>query len=167
MAENKDEAKARATTMQVDTALVRELADLLNETGLTEIEVEDGERKLRVSRGFAGTAHYQAPAPSPAALPVSPTGPVAEEAPSSSSEATDDSETIRSPMVGTVYLSGDPGSDPFVKRGNAVKAGDTLLIVEAMKVMNPITAPSDGIVKEILVENAQPIEFDQPLIVLG
>ena len=76
-------------------------------------------------------------------------------------------ETVKSPIVGTAYLSPEPGSGPFVEVGNAVKAGDTLLIVEAMKVMNPIVAPSGGVVKKVLISDGQPVEFDQPLVVIG
>jgi acetyl-CoA carboxylase biotin carboxyl carrier protein len=155
----------RGPSMNVDTKLVRELAELLSETGLTEIEVEDGDRKIKVSRGAVGagagvapTAVVAAAAPSAAPAPA----PAAAEAP-----AADTANAIRSPMVGTCYLSAEPGSDPFIKVGDKVKAGDTLVIVEAMKVMNPITAPAAGTVKQILVENAQPVEYDQPLVVVG
>jgi acetyl-CoA carboxylase biotin carboxyl carrier protein len=78
-----------------------------------------------------------------------------------------DGESVRSPMVGTAFLAAEPGADPFISVGDTVKAGDTLLIVEAMKVMNPITAPHGGTVKQVLVENGQPVEFDQPLVILG
>ncbi|WP_421990707.1 acetyl-CoA carboxylase biotin carboxyl carrier protein [Qipengyuania sp.] len=153
--------------MNVDTALVRELAEMLGDTGLTEIEVEDGERKIRVSRGggiamAAAPAPMAAPAPAPAA--PAPTAPTPEN--SGASEA-DTAGAIKSPMVGTVYLAPEPGADDFVKVGDSVKEGQTLLIVEAMKVMNPITADKSGTVKSILVENAQPVEFDQPLVVVG
>ena len=137
--------------MNVDTALVRELAEMLGDTGLTEIEVEDGERKIRVSRG-GGVAMAAAPAP----VPESAAAPEA-----------DTAGAIKSPMVGTVYLASEPGAANFVKVGDSVTEGQTLLIVEAMKVMNPITADKAGTVKAILVENAQPVEFDQPLVVIG
>jgi acetyl-CoA carboxylase biotin carboxyl carrier protein len=164
MAENKGDQN-RSASMKVDTGLVRELAELLNETGLTEIEVEDGDRKIRVSR-TAMAAALQAPvAASPQPAPQG--SAAADGSAPVALAAAERVDAVRSPMVGTVYLSADPGSDPFVRRGDRVKAGDTLLIVEAMKVMNPITAPSDGTVQDILVENAQPVEFDQPLIVLG
>ncbi|MBO9602625.1 MAG: acetyl-CoA carboxylase biotin carboxyl carrier protein [Novosphingobium sp.] len=151
--------------MNVDTALVRELADMLADTGLTEIEVEDGDRKIRVSRGVAAAAVAAAPvavaAAPAAAAPVAAT-PAVEAAP-----AADLGNAVKSPMVGTAYLSAEPGSPAFIKVGDTVKAGDTLLIVEAMKVMNPITASAAGTVKAILVENAQPVEYDQPLVVVG
>ena len=164
MAENKGD-QGRSASMKVDTGLVRELADLLNETGLTEIEVEDGDRKIRVSRTAMAAA---LPAPVAALPQPAPHAAASTDGGASVAHAAPERvDAIRSPMVGTAYLSADPGSDPFVRKGDVVKAGDTLLIVEAMKVMNPITAPSDGTVQDILVENAQPVEFDQPLIVLG
>jgi len=151
--------RGRGASMNVDTKLVRELAELLAETGLTEIEVEDGDRKIKVSRGVV--AATPAPAVSVAApvLPV-PAAPAEPAAP-------DISNAVRSPMVGTAYLHPEPGADAFIKVGDKVAAGDTLLIVEAMKVMNPITAPAAGTVKQILIENAQPVEYDQPLVVVG
>ena len=154
-------ASGRTGKMNVDTALVRQLADMLAETGLTEIEVEDGERKIRVSRAAAASAAPAVAAPVPLAAPAAA---VAEAAAAPQVEA---ANAIKSPMVGTAYLSAEPGSPAFVTVGDSVKAGDTLLIIEAMKVMNPITAPAAGTVKAILVENAQPVEYDQPLIVVG
>lgn len=150
--------------MNVDTALVRELAEMLGDTGLTEIEVEDGDRKIRVARG-GGVPMAAAPAPmhAPAAAAPAPAAP----APENAAPAADTAGAIKSPMVGTVYLAPEPGAADFVKVGDSVKEGQTLLIVEAMKVMNPITADKAGTVKAILVENAQPVEFDQPLVVVG
>ena len=151
--------------MNVDTALVRELAEMLGDTGLTEIEVEDGERKIRVSRG-GGVAMAAAPAPVAAPAPAAPAAaaPVPE---SAAAPEADTAGAIKSPMVGTVYLASEPGAANFVKVGDSVTEGQTLLLVEAMKVMNPITADKAGTVKAILVENAQPVEFDQPLVVIG
>lgn|SRR5690606_7258515 len=163
MAENKGSA-GRKSGMDVDTGLVRELAELLAETGLTEIEVEDGDRKVRVSRG-GGIAAAPVAFSAPAAATVAP-APAA--APGEPAPAQDDhAGALKSPMVGTAYLAAEPGADPFVKVGDSVKQGDTLLIVEAMKVMNPIAADKSGTIKAILVENAQPVEFDQPLIVIA
>lgn len=158
MAENKT-AAGRKSGMNVDTKLVRELAELLNETGLTEIEVEDDDRKIRVARqsGVVAAAPAIAAAPAPAAA-----APVAAEPP-----AEDHADALRSPMVGTAYLAPEPGAADFIKVGDSVKQGDTLLIVEAMKVMNPITSNKAGIIKAILIENAQPVEFDQPLVIIG
>ena len=158
-----DETHGRDTGMAIDTALVRELAELLAETGLTEIEVEDGNRKIKVSRAAPAAAaptHY-ATAPAPAAAPA----PTAQ--PAAAPAAPDHANAVKSPMVGTVYLSAEPGSAAFVSVGQTVKEGDTLVIVEAMKVMNPILATASGTVRAILVENAQPVEYDQPLVVIA
>jgi acetyl-CoA carboxylase biotin carboxyl carrier protein len=152
--------------MNIDTALVRELAELLNETGLTEIEVEDDDRKIRVSRGeIAAAPPAYAAAPVAAAVAPAAAAPAPAEAPAPSTP--DVKNVVKSPMVGTCYLSAEPGAAPFIAVGKAVKEGDTLLIVEAMKVMNPIAAPKSGTVSAILVENAQPVEFDQPLVVIA
>jgi acetyl-CoA carboxylase biotin carboxyl carrier protein len=151
----------RATGMNVDTKLVRELAELLADTGLTEIEVEDGDRKIRVARGVAVAA------PAPVATPAAASAPVAAPAAEPAAPALDAANAVRSPMVGTAYLFPEPGAAPFVKVGDKVKSGDTLVIVEAMKVMNPITATREGTVQQILIENAQPVEYDQPLVVIG
>ena len=165
MSESKDSAAGRTSGMRIDSALVRELAELLAETGLTEIEVEDGERKIKVSRAAMAAAATQYAAPAFAAAPVPSVPAPAAESPAAAPAV--DGNAVKSPMVGTVYLSPEPGSAAFISVGSQVKAGDTLLIVEAMKVMNPITAPASGTVKAILVENAQPVEFDQPLVVIG
>jgi acetyl-CoA carboxylase biotin carboxyl carrier protein len=153
--------------MRIDAKLVRELAELLRENELTEIEVEDGDRKIRVAREPAPQFE---PAPAAAAAPAS--------APALSAPPVQGKEdlgtppeaagaAVKSPIVGTAFLSPQPGTDPFVSIGDTVKAGDTLLIIEAMKVMNPITAPDAGVIKQILVADAQPVEFDQPLVVIG
>lgn len=145
--------------MQVDTALVRELAAMLNDTGLSEIEVGDGERKIRVSRTMTAVAMQVAAAPvtSP---PAPATGQV--EAPKAATAA----NALKSPMVGTAYLTADPEAPPFVTVGQVVQAGETVLIIEAMKVMNPIIAANAGTVTAIYVESGQPVEFDQPLMVI-
>ena len=154
----------RPTGMAIDSKLVRELAELLGETGLSEIEVEDGERKIRVARTLtAATVAVAAPVAAPAAAAPAASAPAAPAA----APAEDHANAVKSPMVGTAYLSPEPGATSFISVGQQVKAGDTLLIVEAMKVMNAITAPAAGTVKAILVENAQPVEFDQPLVVVG
>jgi acetyl-CoA carboxylase biotin carboxyl carrier protein len=155
--------------MQVDAGLVRQLAELLDTTRLTEIEVQDGDRRIRVARtvtmaAAAPAVQMQAPtAPAPAAA--------ATPAPASAAQPalappTEHPGLVKSPMVGTVYMSAEPGAAPFVSPGKAVAAGDTLLIVEAMKVMNPIVAPKAGTVTQVLVANGQPVEFDQPLVVV-
>lgn len=147
-------------TMQVDPALVRQLAELLDDTKLTEIEVQDGERRIRVARNV--TVAAAAPV---AAAPVA-AAPAAAPADAAPAAAPANANAIKSPMVGTAYLAPEPGANDFVSVGSTVKAGDTLLIVEAMKVMNPITAPSAGKVTAILVGNGQPVEYDQPLVVV-
>jgi acetyl-CoA carboxylase biotin carboxyl carrier protein len=144
-------------TMQVDVKLVRQLAELLDETKLSEIEVEDGGRKIRVARTMTAVA-----APVPVAAP----SPVAAAAPLATPPAGDHPGTIKSPMVGTAYLTPNPEASPFVSIGTSVAEGDTLLIIEAMKVMNPITATRGGKVTQILVGSGQPVEFDQPLMVI-
>lgn len=150
--------------MNIDSALVRELAELLAETGLSEIEVEDGDLKIRVSRQMVQQMAAAVPAYAPAAAPVAAAAPAAEAAPAAAAAPVD---AVKSPMVGTVYLAAEPGAPDFVTVGKTVKAGDVLLIVEAMKVMNQIVAPKAGTITQILVENQQPVEFDQPLVVIG
>jgi acetyl-CoA carboxylase biotin carboxyl carrier protein len=150
-------------TMQVDAGLVRQLAELLDDTRLTEIEVQDGDRRIRVVRNVTISA---ATAPAPvAAAPVAAAAPAAAPA-TASAPAGDHPGTIKSPMVGTAYLAASPGAKQFVNVGDTVAAGDTLLIVEAMKVMNPITAPRAGKVTQLMVDNGQPVEFDQPLAIV-
>ncbi|GEM71537.1 acetyl-CoA carboxylase biotin carboxyl carrier protein [Sphingomonas aquatilis] len=151
--------------MQVDVNLVRQLAELLDATHLTEIEVEEGDRKIRVARKAAPQAapvHY-APAPVTAA-PAAPAAAASAEAGAMAPAVS--ANAVKSPMVGTAYLAAEPGAKPFVSVGQSVSAGDTLLIVEAMKVMNPIVAATAGTVRQILIENGQPVEFDQPLVVV-
>ena len=151
--------------MHVDIELVRQLAAVLDETNLTEIEVEDGDRKVRVARKVsAAPVAYAAPAPVAAAPVAAPVPASMPSDPASITPAHDNA--VKSPMVGTAYLSAEPGAKPFISVGDRVKAGDTLVIVEAMKVMNPIAAPHGGTVKAILIENGQPVEFDQPLVVV-
>ncbi|MBW8745468.1 MAG: acetyl-CoA carboxylase biotin carboxyl carrier protein [Sphingomonas sp.] len=148
-------------SMQVDAGLVRQLAELLDDTRLTEIEVQDGDRRIRVVRNVAIPTHaVQAPS-APAAAPASAPTAAAPAAP-----AGDHPGTIKSPMVGTAYLAASPDAKQFVNIGDTVAAGDTLLIVEAMKVMNPILSPRAGKVTQLMVDNGQPVEFDQPLAVV-
>jgi acetyl-CoA carboxylase biotin carboxyl carrier protein len=157
------EDKAVEGAMRVDTDLIRQLADLLAEKNLSEIEVEDGDRRVAVKRKLAVAA-------APAVAPVVQTAPAvtapATDAAEASAPAAGAAGAIKSPMVGTVYLSPEPGAAAFIAPGKTVKEGETLLIIEAMKVMNPIPAPKSGTVRDILVQDAQPVEFDQPLVVI-
>ena len=149
-----------SSAMQVDAALVRQLAELLDDNKLTEIEVQDGERRIRVARTVTVAAQAAPIAVAPAAAPVD--SPAAVEAPA----VLDNANAIKSPMVGTVYLSSEPGSRPFAAVGDTVSEGQTLVIIEAMKVMNPILATRSGKVARVCVQNGQPVEYDQPLIVI-
>jgi acetyl-CoA carboxylase biotin carboxyl carrier protein len=155
------------TAMRIDPDLVRDLAQLLTDNALTEIEVEDGDRRIKVKREPAKVIAAAAAAPVAAApaLTAPPMHGKEDIGPTAQEEVS--GETVKSPMVGTAYLSAEPGAKPFMEVGKPVKAGDTLLIVEAMKVMNPITAPSAGTIKKIMISDGQGVEFDQPLVVIG
>lgn len=165
--------KAEKTgSMRIEPDLVRELAKLLTDNELTEIEVADGDRRIKVKREAPAmiAAAHMAPAYAASAAPALSAPPmhgkenIGEQAAAEEEVA---GHTVKSPMVGTAYLSSEPGAKPFIEVGNPVKAGDTLCIVEAMKVMNPITAPEGGTIKKIMVADAQPVEFDQPLVIIG
>ncbi|MCH8685571.1 acetyl-CoA carboxylase biotin carboxyl carrier protein [Pedomonas mirosovicensis] len=154
--------------MQVDKDLVRELAELLKDTDLSEIEVVDGERRVRVARQVAA-ANAVVAAPAPVQVAAAPAAPAAAApAPAAPAEAdlSKHPGVVPSPMVGTAYLAPEPGKPTFVSVGTQVKEGQTLLIIEAMKVMNPITAPRGGTVTQILVSNEQPVEFGEPLLII-
>lgn len=142
--------------------LIAALAQILNDTGLTEIELDQKGTRVRVSKSVTVAASVAAPmahaAPAPAAA-------AAAEAPAAK-VAGDQPGTVKSPMVGTAYLSPAPGASPFIALGDKVRAGQTLLIIEAMKTMNQIAAPQSGTVKAILIDNAQPVEFGEPLVVI-
>ena len=152
--------------MRIDAGLVRELAELLSANELSEIEVEDGDRKIKVKRELTvASAPVQHVVAAPQAMaPASAAAAAGDAPPAAAPEPAGD--VVRSPMVGTCYLAAEPGAANFVSVGDTVKQGDTLIIVEAMKVMNPITAPRAGKVTQLLVANAQPVEFDQPLVVI-
>ncbi|MBI1244449.1 MAG: acetyl-CoA carboxylase biotin carboxyl carrier protein [Alphaproteobacteria bacterium] len=139
------------------SATVRRLAKLLEETGLTEIEYQDGTRRLKVARGTLAAPAAAAPAAAPAARAVEAV-PAASEGPPAGA--------VTSPMVGTCYLSPEPGAPAFVKVGDKVREGQTLVIVEAMKVMNPIRSPRGGTVASIAVENGAPVEYGEVLLVV-
>jgi acetyl-CoA carboxylase biotin carboxyl carrier protein len=154
----------------IDPHLVRELAAILDDTGLSEIEVEHGELRLRLARTLtaaAPAAHthvvHSAPAPAPA-LPAPAAPPPA--APAPAADAASHPGAVPSPMVGTAYLSPEPGAPPFIKVGDTVNAGQTLMVVEAMKTFNPIPAPRAGKVAAILVSDAQPVEYGEALVIL-
>jgi len=154
----------KAPADPIDSRLVRKLADILTETGLSEIEVEHDGLKIRVAKTLtAAPAPYAAPPPPPAPAAAAPAISAAA-APAAPARAAGD--TVTSPMVGTVYLQPEPGSEPFVKVGDTVAAGQTLFIVEAMKTMNPIPAPKGGRIVEILIADAQPVEFGEPLCII-
>ena len=150
-------------TDQIDTRLVRKLADILTETNLSEIEVEHDGLKIRVAKTLtAAPMQMYAPAAGPAPMAPAPAAaPALDAAPARAS-----GDVVKSPMVGSVFLQPNPGSDAFVKLGDTVTAGQTLMIIEAMKTMNPIPATKAGKVVEILVGDGDPVEFGEPLVVI-
>ena len=150
----------------IDARLVRRLADILTETGLSEIEVEHSGLKIRVAKTLT-TAPMQMMQAAPAAVAAPPAAAPAASAPEAAAPARANGDEVKSPMVGSVYLQPEPGADPFVKVGDTVAAGQTLMIIEAMKTMNPIPAPKAGRIAAILVEDGQPVEFGEPLAVIG
>ena len=147
--------------MKIDAKAIKELAKLLDETDLTEIEVVEGEQAIRVNRGgtVAVPAAPAAPVASVAAAPATPAAPAG--------EAAAHADAVKSPMVGTAYLQPEPGAQSFISVGQSVKPGDTLMIIEAMKVMNPIKAEKGGTVQEIIITDGQPVEFGDPLVVIA
>ncbi|MGB4100978.1 MAG: acetyl-CoA carboxylase biotin carboxyl carrier protein [Alphaproteobacteria bacterium] len=147
----------------IDANMVRKLAALLTETGLNEIEYAEDERRIRLTRATPNLATVPVVHASSAAGLTTAPGLVA----SADSAAAVHANAVTSPMVGTAYLSSEPGKPPFVKVGDQVKAGDTLLIIEAMKVMNPIKATAPGIVREVLVADAKPVEFGEALMIIA
>jgi len=160
-------AKENKDREALDKGLIRDLAQLLNETGLTEIEIEKDDLKVRVARHVAAPAAYavQAPASAPSAPPASAPGAPAAAVPTGPDPANHPG-CVKSPMVGTAYRAPEPGAPPFIDIGTRVTQGQTLLISEAMKTMNHIPAPRSGVVKEILIENGQPVEFGEPLVII-
>ena len=145
---------------EMDTEFIRKLAKLLEETNLGEIEMADGDRKIRVARPAAAPAQPAHPAPV-AATPISASAPIL-----AANDVTKHPGAVKSPMVGTAYLSPEPGKPVFVNIGDKIAAGQTLLIIEAMKTFNPIKAPKAGTVAQVLIDNAQPVEFGQPLMIV-
>ncbi len=153
----KGEKKSSGGKPGIDVNAIRELSDLLNETGLTEIEIEKEGARIRVSRAAVASVAAAAPvASTPAAAAPAAAAPASGPHPGA----------VPSPMVGTVYLAPEPGKPPFVKAGQTVREGDTLFIVEAMKTMNPIAAPRGGTVQEICVTDGQPVEFGTTLLII-
>ena len=160
-------SSSKGKTFSAETKLVEGLTAILDASNLTELEFETEEISIRLSRG--STAVAPAMMPAPAAMPAAPAA-GAPANPAAASDADTDIAShpgaLKSPMVGTVYLAPEPDAPLFAKEGEQVKKGQTLFIVEAMKVMNPITAPADGKLTRVLVDNSQPIEFDQPLAII-
>jgi acetyl-CoA carboxylase biotin carboxyl carrier protein len=148
--------------MKIDHDAIRNLATLLTETDLTEIEIAEGDKRIRVTRTVTAQVIT-----APAAMPVAAANaPAAETAKIAATAPENHPGAVKSPMVGTAYLQADPSAPRFITKGAVVKPGDTLLIIEAMKVMNPIKAEKGGTVIDILVEDSQPVEFGQPLVII-
>lgn len=161
----------------MDLRKIKKLIEMLEESNLSELEIREGEETVRLSRHPTGANAVAPPfyAQAPQMQPPAPTAQVPINAPprdesadsGSATAAVPDGLTVRSPMVGTYYAAPSPGAAPYVTVGQSVKKGDTLATIEAMKMFNPIEAEQDGVVKAILVENGQPLEFDQPMFVIG
>ncbi len=152
----------------IDNQLIRELADILNDTNLSEIEVEQDDLRIRVSRQGTVVNAVAAPMPAhaPALVSAAPAPQIADPAPAAPVSKANSSNVVPSPMVGTAYAAAAPGSPPFIQVGQQVTEGQTLLIIEAMKTMNQIPSPRTGTVTEILFEDAQPVEYGEPLVVI-
>lgn len=151
--------------MTMDLRKIKTLIDLVQQSGIAELEITEGEERVRISRSGAPAA---APAVAPLAMPAVAAAPIAAPAAEPAAEpAVPEGEILKSPMVGTFYRAASPGAKPFVDVGQTVKAGETVCIIEAMKLLNEIEADRDGVIKTILVENGQPVEYGQPLFVIG
>ncbi len=149
--------------MKIDSKAIKELASILDETGLSEIELAEGDKSIRVSKGGATV---MAAAPAPVAMAADPAAPGQASLDAASPVSASHQGAVKSPMVGTAYLQPEPGTASFISKGAKVSAGDTLMIIEAMKVMNPIKAEKGGTVTDILVEDGQPVEFGDVLVVI-
>ncbi|WP_040440012.1 MULTISPECIES: acetyl-CoA carboxylase biotin carboxyl carrier protein [Stappiaceae] len=154
----------RNDNKKFDTALIRDLAVLLDETNLSEIELEQGDTRIRVARQMSISAPVNVAAPM--AAPMAPAAAPSQAAAAPAAEPAHAGTTVTSPMVGTAYLAAEPGAPAFIQVGDKVVEGQTILIIEAMKTMNHIPATKAGTVKQILVEDAQPVEFGEPLIIV-
>ena len=152
----------------MDIRKVKKLIELLEESGVAEIEIQEGEESVRISR-YSQSAPPPPPAPvaapAPAPAPAATPAPAAAAAPAADAEVPE-GHVVKSPMVGTFYRAPSPGASPFVEVGQQVNVGDTLCIIEAMKLLNQIEADKAGTIKAILVENGQPVEYDQPLFII-
>ncbi len=150
----------------MDLRKLKKLIDLVEESGIAELEITEGEERVRIARVLAGgqPVYMNAPMPAPT-VPVAPAAPAA--APAETAPAEPEGHVVRSPMVGTFYRSPSPGAKSFAEVGQSVSAGDTLCIIEAMKLLNEIEADQGGVIKAILVENGQPVEYGEPLFVIG
>jgi len=157
-------AQKPAKTSGAETKLIRELAKILNDTDLSEIEMEKGDLRLRVARGGAPLSVTHAAAP--VAMPATSAETAAPQE-AATPAAVDNANAVKSPMVGTAYVRPSPDKDAFVNVGDKVKEGDTILLIEAMKTFNPIKAPKAGTVKDVLVQDAQAVEFGEALIIIG
>ncbi len=149
----------------MDLRKLKKLIDLVQESGIAELEITEGEEKVRINR--IGNAMQTTVMNMPHAAPVAAAPGAAAAAVAPDTPAVPEGHVVKSPMVGTFYLSSAPGSKPFVEMGQSVNAGDTLCIIEAMKLLNEIEADQGGSVKAILVENGQPVEYGQPLFIIG
>ncbi len=163
-------AKKPTSRQSSETKIIKELAEILNETDLSEIEMKKGDLKIRVSKHSGQIVQAMAPAAPMAAAPAPAAAPAAAAPASAPAETTADAGNhpgaVKSPMVGTAYVRPSPDADAFVNEGDSVKEGDTVLLVEAMKTFNPITAPRSGKLTKMLVEDASPVEFGEPLFII-
>ncbi|HET9701916.1 MAG TPA: acetyl-CoA carboxylase biotin carboxyl carrier protein [Burkholderiales bacterium] len=151
----------------MDLRKLKKLIELVEESGIAEIEITEGEEKVRISRGPTGMQMMAAPAAAPATTVNLPAAPAPAAATEAAAPAEPEGHVVKSPMVGTLYRSPTPGAKPFVDVGQSVAEGDTLCIIEAMKLLNEIECDKAGVIKAILVENGQPVEFGQPLFIIA
>jgi acetyl-CoA carboxylase biotin carboxyl carrier protein len=145
----------------MDLRKLKKLIDLVQESGISELEVTEGEEKVKIVKSGGSGVAYAAPNPAPASAPTSAPAPAA-----AAAAAAIQSHVVKSPMVGTFYRSPSPGAKHFVEVGDTVKSGDTICIIEAMKLLNEIECDKDGVINAILVENGQPVEYGEPLVVI-